>query len=274
MRWRCSAAVLIVTCLSFASTSHAALVAGNIAFTAFNADEDGWAMVALVNISANTTIFFSDNEWNESAIGSGGAFNTGESYFQWGTGASVINAGTVIRFSSIDTTSLAASIGSLSRATVSGSANYGFSNDADTIYSFLGSSASSPTTFLAAASSGGFTSANGALTNTGLTAGTNAIQVATGADFAEYTASRSNLSSFAGYLARVANPANWSGAANVTNSLDFSGTAPNTTAFTITGVPEASSFLFGGLICGVLGVTYYGRRGQREQGAGVGEVDG
>ena len=85
-----------------AASAAQAQSAGDIAFTTINADEDGWSLVTFVNLAPNTTIFFSDNEWNGSAIGSGGAFNTGESYHQWTSGAAPIAAGTVIRFSAID----------------------------------------------------------------------------------------------------------------------------------------------------------------------------
>ena len=39
-----------------------ALTTGDLAFTAFNADEDGFAMVALANVATNTKVYFSDNE--------------------------------------------------------------------------------------------------------------------------------------------------------------------------------------------------------------------
>ncbi|ATG91652.1 hypothetical protein [Methylomonas koyamae] len=60
------------------ANAHAALTTGDIAFTSFNADEDGFSLVAFVDIGANTTIHFNDNEWNGNAIGAGGAFNSGE----------------------------------------------------------------------------------------------------------------------------------------------------------------------------------------------------
>ena len=50
--------------LAATGVSAHALTAGDIAFTSFNADEDGWSIVALANISANTVVHFSDNTWN------------------------------------------------------------------------------------------------------------------------------------------------------------------------------------------------------------------
>lgn len=54
---------------------------GSLMFTSFNADEDGFAMVALDSIDPNTKVYFSDNEW------SGSSFNTGESYSSWTSGS-------------------------------------------------------------------------------------------------------------------------------------------------------------------------------------------
>ena len=46
------------------------LSTGDISFTAFNADgEDDFAIVALADIPANTTIYFSDNEPNSDGTG-------------------------------------------------------------------------------------------------------------------------------------------------------------------------------------------------------------
>ena len=226
-----------------------ALTAGDLAFTSFNADEDGWSMVALTNISANTTVFFSDNEYIA------GAFNTGESFHKWVSGGSVISAGTVIRFTSVDSaTLLGASAGTLTREAVALSTNYGISATADTIYAYQGASASAPATFLAAISSGGFSATDGPLAGTGLSVGVNAVQLTNSSDFAEYNGARSGQSNFAAYLPLVANVANW----NVQGDGTFTSTVPNTTNFTITPVPEPETWamLLAGL--GLLGLA--GRR--------------
>ena len=50
---------ILVSALGFGQTNP-----GDIAFTAFNADgTDEFAFVTLVDIPANTTIWFTDNEW-------------------------------------------------------------------------------------------------------------------------------------------------------------------------------------------------------------------
>jgi hypothetical protein len=212
---------------------------GSLAFTAFNADEDGWSMVTFGDIAAGTTIFFTDNEWNGGTIGGTGAFNTGESYHRWNTGASIIAAGSVVRFSAIDhATNISASVGSFTRAAVSGSSNYGMSQDADTIYAYLGTSATAPTTFLAAISTGAFAADQGTLANTGLVLGTSAIQLGTGSDAGEYTGSRSGQASFAAYGPMVNNIANWTDRGNGS----YATLAPNTTAFSVSPVPEPGTY--------------------------------
>lgn len=241
---------LIAAALLVTGSAHA-LNTGDLAFTSFNADEDGWSMVTFVDIAANTQVYFTDNEWNGSAIGAGGAFNTGESHHQWNSGASVIAAGSVIRFSAIDNANaLSASVGSLSRATVSGSSNFGISQSADTVYAYLGSSASSATTFLTAISTGSFSTAEGSLVNTGLVAGVNAIQLKAAGDYAEYAGVRSGQTTFAAYKPLVASSANW----NDLGDGSFASKVPDVTAFAVTAVPEPSTeaMLLAGL--GMLGL--------------------
>jgi hypothetical protein len=232
-----------------------ALTTGDIAFTAFNADEDGYALVTFVNIAANSQIFFTDNEWN------GSAFNTGESYHAWSTGANVIAAGTVVRFSRIDSsTLLSASLGTFSRTTVASSNNYGSSQDEESIYVYLAASASAaPQTFLAAITSTAFgTASAGTLTNTGLAIGAGAVALGGGAEFDEYTGLRGGLTSFAAYKPLVSDIANWTN--NAVNGT-YAATVPNTTAFAITPIPEPGTYalLLAGL--GVVGFVARRRRG-------------
>ena len=69
---------------------------GDIMFTAFNADgDDAVAWVALEDIPANTTIYFTDNEWN--GVDS---FSTGEGFVSW-EHTGLVTAGTVIALNSI-----------------------------------------------------------------------------------------------------------------------------------------------------------------------------
>ena len=218
---------LLALALAALSAQANALTTGDIAFTSFNADEDGWSLVTFVDIAANTTIYFTDNE----AV-STSAFNTGESAHQWNTGASVIAAGTVIRFSAIDsTTNLAASAGTL---TLANSSNLGINATNETIYAYLGTSYTNPTTFLAGISSEGSANLNAA----GLSANVNAVVVTNSADYAEYAGARSGETDFAAYKAKVFDAANW----NIVVGGDNSSVVPNTTAFTITPVPEPETY--------------------------------
>lgn len=224
--------LLSVIALLAASNANAALTAGDIAFTAFNADEDGFSLAAFADIAANTDIYFSDNEWQ------GSAFNTGESYSRWNTGGSVISAGSVVRFSNIDSsTSLAASTGTFSREVVASNTNWGLSSSNETVYAFLGTPAA-PTTFLAAVANG----SSGDLTGTGLAFGTTATRLTDSADFGEYTGTRTGESDFASYLPQVADSANW----NIIVGGSQGGLVPDTTAFAITpavtAVPEPQTY--------------------------------
>ncbi len=200
---------------------------GHLAFTAFNADEDGFAMVALKEIPANSIVYFTDNEW------SGTAFNTGEGYLSWNTGASAIAAGTVIRFSSIDTTSLAASVGTLARVAVANNTNWGFSASEDSMYAYQADTVTGTPVFLAAICNKSFgTSTAGYLTNTGLSLGDGAVEsgYSGGSDFMEYTAARNDQATFDAYLSKVSTfSGNWTDGADGV----FATTVPNTTAFTL-----------------------------------------
>ncbi len=214
-------------------SAHAAISSGDIAFTSFNADEDGWSIVALANISANTVVHFSDSTWN------GTSFSNTEAAQTWDSGANVIQAGTVVRFTKVDSiTAIGVSHGSISFAL---SANLGLSASNETIYAYQGSAwNSAPSSFLAAISTApsGFGNATyGVLTNTGLIDGTSAVAITASTDFGQYTGSRSGQNNFAGYQSLVNSSANWTNNTGGDQLL----TVPNTTAFT-PAVPEPKNY--------------------------------
>lgn len=195
-----------------------ALQTGDIAFTAFNADRDAIAFVALDTIPAGEVIYFSDNEWNGSAIGAGGAFNTGEGLVTWTSPVGGVAPGTVVVIDSYDAAP-SASVGSATGGS-------GLSSSAESVYAYQGASAAAPATFLA------FITNHSAdnIANTGLTSGTTAIYLTNSADFADYTGSRSNQTTFPDYLPQIGDVAtNWT----VDVDGDGSAVVPISTPFTL-----------------------------------------
>jgi hypothetical protein len=233
-----SAALLAATA---SGTAGAALLTGDIAFTSFNADEDGWALVTFKDIAANTTIYFTDNEWD------GSMFNTGEALRTWDTGGSTIQAGTVVRFSAVDTAGATVTYGTLTQT-----GDTGLNATAETVYAYLGPNASTPTTFLGAVTSLGNASE---ITPAGLTAGTNGVVLTASTDFAQYTGPRSGLTTFAAYAPFVNNPANWSIIVGGSNELAI----PDLTAFTVVPVP-AAAWLLGSGLAALVGLRARARR--------------
>jgi hypothetical protein len=226
-----------------------ALGTGDMAFTSFNADDDGWAMVTFADIAANTTIYFSDNEWNGSAFVDGN-----EHALAWNSGTNAIAAGTVIVFTEIDASPdvIQASIGSLALAGTGGS-NLGFAKSNETVYAFLGSDGVTPTTFITALSTEADVAATN-VTSAGLTFGVNAIALVPDADFGEYTGARSGQAAFAAYGALVNDAANW----NDVGSGEFTGATLNATAFSVTAVPEPTTTAM--LLAGLAAMGFVAKR--------------
>lgn len=177
--------------------------AGDLQFVSFNADNESLALVSLVDVAPNTTFFLTDNEWT------GSGFNTGESYHRWTTGADGVAAGTVVVFTAMGSTSLAASTGSLAREAVAGSNNYGISQTAETVYLYQGALATAPSAFVTAITTGDLSATDGSLAGTGLAVGTNAIQLRYGSDSADYVGPRAGAATMSGYRPLVAGIANW-----------------------------------------------------------------
>ncbi|BCL34293.1 choice-of-anchor I family protein [Nostoc sp. MS1] len=182
-----------------------ALTVGSIAFVGFNADgNDNLAFVALTDINPGEVLIFEDNEWN------GTSFNdTNEGAFSW-TATSLVAAGTIVRIDNIGSGTITASTGTVVTPVSGRGSNRGIAADNEVIYVYQGS-ATSPT-FITAIANSGFTATTGLLTNTGLTAGVNALDLSTvdtGADIAAYVGTRSGEASFSSYLSLINNAANW-----------------------------------------------------------------
>ena len=241
--------LVLTAALLAASSANAALNTGDLAFTTFNADEDGWALTTFVDIAANSTVFFTDNEFVS------GAFNTGEGQVTWNTGVSSISAGSIIRFSAIDKATRTVNFGSITQ-----SGDNGINATTENIFAYLGSDVNTPTTFLAAIANGVYGSGTGSalissLAGTGLTAGVNAIELPASSDFGQYVGARSNEATFATYKPLVANvSANWT----TLGTTDASAILPNTTAFTVAAVPEPETYAL--LVAGLGFVGFSARR--------------
>src|SRR5215470_16325206 len=190
-----------------------ALGPGSIAFVGFNADgNDGFAFIAIDGIPAGTVIRFNDNEWNGQAIGAGGAFNTGEGSLTWTNGGTDLAPGTIVEL--VNTSSAATrgvNIGTISGGTIA------LGNSDESIFSFIGSDASTPTTFLTAVTNhnGGFNdpTGSGLLGGTGLVAGSTALVLprTDGADVAAYDPATGGTTFATGSAAATAfnTTANW-----------------------------------------------------------------
>lgn len=168
---------LSILCLPFLLSAQ--LTTGDIAFSAFNADgDDDFAIVTFVDIPANTSIRFTDTEWN------GTALVDGEADYEWNTGANLITSGTIITFSNISENTRTVSIGS-----IIGKPG-GLSGSSEAIFAYLGTERN-PITFIAAVANS--TTAYGSLTNTGLIDGLTAITYPSGTDIAQYNGIKTGL---------------------------------------------------------------------------------
>lgn len=206
---------------------------GDIAFVSMNADgTDGIAFLALVDIAPNTTIYFTDNEWQSSA------FNTNESYFQW-VHTSCVSAGTVVIIQNINQGTLSgtsanptANIGTVIWSTTTApNNNSGIANSDECVYAYLGTSYTTPTVFLAGIASS--TSYGGVLTSTGLTLGSTFIQFTNNHDVFTYNSTNTCEATQAATLTKIATTSNWisqDGSGDQSND----GTAPDFPANVIT----------------------------------------
>jgi hypothetical protein len=200
------------------------LAVGDIAFIAFNADgDDDFAIVALVDISANTQIYFSDNEPT-----SGAAMNSGEGCILWDSGLGIVSAGTVVTYTDVSSVSRSSSIGTFIGS--DGSLNLAAGGDA--LFAYHGTTHDLPTVFLA-----GIQNASGNqgsnLPATGLTPGSSFVTFNNSGspDGGEYNGPRAGEALFSDYLIYIGNPSNWS-----TQTSDGELILPiDNTVFTITG---------------------------------------
>lgn len=190
---------LAIDDLSVSWTLNAPLPPGAIAFTGFNADgNDDLAFVALAPIAQGTVIHFTDKAWNGSAIGAGGAFDSGEGIITWTAPAGGVAQGTVVTLNNLSSAGRTASVGAIA---ASGSFDLGVDNE--TVYAFQGS-ATAATNFLAVVA----THAGDSIAGTGLGMA-HIVYLPADEDIAAYTGPRSGQASYAAYLSLIGNVANW-----------------------------------------------------------------
>ena len=246
-RWAGVMASLLAGLLVQGSVFAQNLKPGDLMFTAYNTQQDGWALVALVDLAPGTTVYFSDNAWRS------GSFAPGKGFERWTSGAAPIAAGTVVRFSFIDDAqALKASVGDLSRAVVPGSAYLNLSQTSGTLYAYQGNDPTLPSVFLTAISNGAFGSTAGALAGTGLAAGSNALLVPQSTQYAEYTATRTSTLSADGYRSLLASASNWS----ALNGGSYAAQVANAAPLAVVSVPEPTGpwlLLTGALTLGIAG---------------------
>ena len=110
---------------------------------------------------------------------------------------------------------------------------------------------------LTAITSSSFNTTDGALSGTGLVEGTTAMHLRTtgSPDCGVYNGMRSGLASFAGYQPLVATVANWT--VDTTNGT-YTTTVPDTTAFSITAVPEPEPYAL--MLAGLLPTQRHRRK--------------
>ncbi|WP_088323542.1 T9SS type A sorting domain-containing protein [Polaribacter tangerinus] len=259
---------LILLCLNFAPTNIQSQTRGSIAFTAINTDgDDDFAIAILADISPNTTIYFTDYEWNETT--SSFTETGSDGFLTWNTGDKTIKAGRIITFTDIDNeanTHYDVSVGQISN-----NENIGLIASGETLFAYLGTDRFTPTLFLTGIKNGTITTE---LIGTGL--GGSDLSVAI--DFLEFnptnspdggvfTGSRSNKLLYSEYFSDLMNDAatnwtrntengenllpfsqenftinttSWIGISNEWNdSLNWSNGIPNSNSLTI--IPDANS---------------------------------
>lgn len=230
--------------------------AGDIMFTGFNSDgNDDLAFVLLNSYTANTPIFFTDNEWDGAAWS-----DAGETFFHWSSPVNLAE-GTVITLGGLSSGVIAASTGS---AAFDSGANFGLAASNESVYAYVGASFDTATPgFLSAFANSGFVSVpTGSLANTGLVAGSTATEFTNGHDIFAYNGDRSSQAAWADYRALTGGTANWiSQDGSGDQSIDL--VAPDlpfdSTAFTLgAAVPEPGVSLL--VAMGAMGLLSCRRR--------------
>jgi hypothetical protein len=206
--------MVVMLCILLLKLELTAQSRGEIAFTALNVDgDDDFSIVALTELAANSIIYFTDYEWDETNT----AFveSGQDGYLIWNIGSLPINAGTIVVFTDIDNAmnnvNYGASIGALTSSNPID--NIGLLATGETLFAYKGTNENTPTTFITGIKNG---SVGTELNGTGL-GGTDLIS---GTDFLEFnptndpdggffSSPRSNKSSYSSYLSVLTDKNNW-----------------------------------------------------------------
>jgi hypothetical protein len=189
------------------------LTAGDIAIIGVSVDDEEILLVALADIPAGESVFFTDDEWG------GSAFNTGEGFYEWVT--PLISAGTTFTLTTSSTT--------VGGTITNRAGNMALSNSGDGFFLYQTSTNTFNTgTYTILGFAGEDSGDAGTLTGTGLTEGTNAVYF--GGDNGIYTGVRTSNDK-SGHLTNIYNSSNWatSGSSQTFDTSIFimSGGAPS-----------------------------------------------
>lgn len=191
--------------------------AGEVMFVGYNADgDDGFSFVALVDIPANTTLFFTDNEWDGVST-----FGTGEGFNSW-SHTSIVPAGTVIAIENLDNNPAITS--TLGTASVDGGTAMAIAATNEAVYMYLGTNRTTPTTFLSAISNESFDDGStvGSIAATGLTIGLNAVEFTGDEDVMVYINNVNCNTTISNCAASISDISNWADDSNGPNDhTDF-----------------------------------------------------
>lgn len=223
-------AVSLLAALILPLAAHSAIstiTPGDAAFVAYNADEDGFALVSFVDLAAGSVFHVTDNEWSTTLAGGGSGFSTGEGDLAWTLDAD-LTAGTIVRFSAVNSYSGVA----VSHGVVSMSDRLQLRLEDESLYLYL-DAPGAPIALAAFGIGDGFAAE---LAGSGLEA--NAVALSGRADFAQYVGPRSGKGDLAEYRADILDAAQWA----VRSGTDEAATRPDMTAFTVSNaVPEPAT---------------------------------
>jgi hypothetical protein len=233
--------MVVMLCILLLKLELIAQHRGEIAFTALNVDgDDDFSVVALTDLAANSIIYFTDYEWDETNTAFVESGNDG--YLIWNIGSLTIKAGTIVVFTDIDNAvnnvHYGASIGVLTSSNPID--NVILVATGETLFAYKGTNENTPTTFITGIKNGSVgTELNGTgLEGTDLIPGTDFLELnpTNDPDGGFFSSLRSNKSAYSLYLSVLTDKNNWT--RNTTNGellLPFSQEAFTTSSTTWNG---------------------------------------